>query len=42
MEVRDIGASHDAELTVTFEWTRLDAEAILAATAGLLARVRTQ
>ena len=36
------GASHDDELTATFEWTRLDAEAVLAATAGLLARVRTR
>jgi hypothetical protein len=35
------GASHDDELTATFEWTRADAEAVLAATAGLLARVRT-
>lgn len=34
------GASHDDELTATFEWTRADAEAILAATAGLLARLR--
>jgi hypothetical protein len=35
------GASHDDELTANFEWTHADAEAVLAATAGLLARVRT-
>jgi hypothetical protein len=31
-------ASHDDTVTTTFVWTRLDAEAVIAATAGLLAR----
>jgi len=34
-------ASHDDDLTATFIWTRVDAQAILAATAGLLARLPT-
>lgn len=33
------GASHDDDLTSTFAWTRADAQAALAAIAGLLARV---
>lgn len=33
-------AHHDDEVTKGFTWTRVDAEAVLAATAGLLARLR--
>lgn len=33
-------AHHDDEVTEGFAWTRVDAEAVLAATAGMLARLK--